>query len=179
MILEDVSGYLRSRGLESWHQRLSNAFHMELLQSNGHCSTIPPKPRLFVVSGFDETSCAEQIRSLRKYLLTKRGVTDDYFMADLAYTLNERRSRFLWKAAVAGSSATDVISSLSRPINIRSSTRKPVLGFIFTGQGAQWTGMGKELFHFYSAFQESISKIDQILLDLGASFQIYGKFLHF
>ena len=174
VIVEDALGYLRSRGLESWYRKPSSIFSEEISQANGPSALVSPKPRVFVISGYDESSCIEQVNSLRKYLLTKQNVSHENFMADLAFTLNERRTNFAWKAAVTGSSLKDVISSLSNNVKIRNSLPKPSLAYIFTGQGAQWVGMGKELFQSYPVFQATISKIDRILLDLGASFQIYG-----
>lgn len=95
-------------------------------------------------------------------------------MDDLAFTLNEHRSRFMWKVAIVGKSVTELIASLSSGFKIRSSIRKPTLGFVFTGQGAQWPGMGKELLHAYPVFRESITKIDRFLATTRAPFSIYG-----
>lgn len=47
------------------------------------------------------------------------------------------------------------------------SITNPQLGFIFTGQGAQWAGMGRELM-LYAVFRQSLSKSEQILLDMGS-----------
>lgn len=174
IIVEDALGYLQRRGLESWYRKPSGIFRKDTVLANGHSNLISPTPRVFVISGYDESSCTEQVRSLHKYLLTKENVAGDDFMADLAFTLNECRSKFMWKTAVTGSSLKDVISSLSNNVKIRNSLPKPSLSYIFTGQGAQWVGMGKELFHLYPAFQATVLQIDQILLCLGASFRIYG-----
>jgi len=95
-------------------------------------------------------------------------------MDDLAFTLNERRSRFMWKTGVIGTSITDLSLSLSSTLKIRSSARKPILAFIFTGQGAQWAGMGRELLHAYPVFRESVSKIDAFLDMVQAPFSVYG-----
>lgn len=95
-------------------------------------------------------------------------------MDDLAFTLNEHRSRFMWKTAVVGKSIRDLGTSLSGNPRIRSSIRKPTLGFVFTGQGAQWAGMGKELLHAYPVFRESIAKIDLFLSKIRAPLSVFG-----
>lgn len=40
------------------------------------------------------------------------------------------------------------------------------LGFVFTGQGAQWARMGAELMAYYPSFLKSIRQLDAVLEDL-------------
>jgi acyl transferase domain-containing protein len=127
-----------------------------------------------MVCGFDEWSCREQVKRLRDYLSTKQAFVDDKFMDDLAFTLSQHRSRFMWKTAVIGTSIANLIDSFSGALKLRSSVRRPTVAFIFTGQGAQWPGMGKELLYAYPVFRESISKIDEFLKTLQAPFRVYG-----
>lgn len=42
----------------------------------------------------------------------------------------------------------------------------PELAFVFTGQGAQWPGMGKELFDEFESFTRTIEKLDLVLQSL-------------
>lgn len=129
-----------------------------------------------MISAFDELSCKSQIVMLREYLESKKDLVQDDFVDDLAFTLNEHRSSFMWKATVIGSSVTDLCASLSNSLSIRCSPRRPTLSFVFTGQGAQWAGMGEELLHTYSVFWESISRIDRYLAELGSPFYVSGEF---
>jgi len=39
----------------------------------------------------------------------------------------------------------------------------PKIGFVFTGQGAQWAGMGVEAFHAFPSFRETIQNLDRVL----------------
>lgn len=128
-----------------------------------------------MVSGFDEWSCTEQIKRLSEYLEAKEHTAEDDLLDDLAFTLNEHRSQFMYKAAVVGSSISDLTKSLTKGLKIRSSVRRPTLAFVFTGQGAQWAGMGKELLDVYPVFRSSISRIDRFLSTVGSSFSVYGK----
>lgn len=41
------------------------------------------------------------------------------------------------------------------------------VGFVFSGQGPQWFGMGRELMESCAVFKDTINKIDAILKDLG------------
>ncbi|KAJ5137695.1 hypothetical protein N7526_003928 [Penicillium atrosanguineum] len=171
--LKMPSGYLTSRGLQRWFLGPSNSGKKSQLDF-AHQGWPSQRNRIFVLSGFDERSCQEQIRRLRDYLVAKQGLMNDEFMDDLAFTLNERRSRLLWKTAVIGDSVPTLIDVLSGTPQIRSSIRKRTLAFIFTGQGAQWADMGKELLHAYPVFRDSITMIDAFLETLQAQFSVYG-----
>lgn len=89
------------------------------------------------------------------------------FMAELAYTLGERRSHLQWKTYGIASSPQDLIDTLttsndeSRAPGVKSS-RIPRVGFVFTGQGAQWPRMGAELMA-YKVFRDSIEAADVYL----------------
>lgn len=129
-----------------------------------------------MISAFDEWSCKAQIAMIRDYLESQRGSAHDNFLDDLAFTLNEHRSSFMWIATAIGSSITNLYHTLSNNLSIRCSARRPTLAFVFTGQGAQWAGMGKELLHTYPVFWESISRIDKYLAELEAPFFVSGEF---
>jgi acyl transferase domain-containing protein/NADPH:quinone reductase-like Zn-dependent oxidoreductase len=95
------------------------------------------------------------------------------YQNDLAYTLGERRSAFPWVAATSASS----ISELVRLIDAGRMKPKrrgdpPRLGFVFTGQGAQWWAMGRELIHAYPAFRETIYEADVYLREFGATWSL-------
>lgn len=78
--------------------------------------------------------------------------------ADLAYTLGERREHLSHRAFA--------ILDPKQPLLPESFTKSqhPVhdVCFVFTGQGAQWTGMGKGLSQF-PVFDETIQELDCIL----------------
>jgi acyl transferase domain-containing protein len=48
------------------------------------------------------------------------------------------------------------------------------LGFIFTGQGAQWARMGMELVH-YPVFRQSLELADAHMKKLGSAWSALGK----
>ncbi|CAG8232080.1 unnamed protein product [Penicillium salamii] len=129
--------------------------------------------RIYVLSGFDEASCTRQVQHLRSYILHKNSQpVRDSFLDNLAFTVNERRTLFPWKMAVVGSDLESLTTSLSQRVKARSAVRKPRLGFVFTGQGAQWAGMGQELIPAYPVFKDSILKIDRALKEIGCGFSV-------
>lgn len=114
---------------------------------------------------------------MSEYLLENESIADGFFTDDVAYSLNERRSRFMWKTTTIVRSAKDLAESLSSASKPRVSLKRPTLVFVFTGQGAQWAGMGKELLGAYPIFFESVASIDAYLVKLGASFAVKGTYL--
>jgi acyl transferase domain-containing protein len=131
-------------------------------------------PRLLTVSAFDESSCKEQINRLRDYCNNHDKGRFNNSLDNLAFTLNERRSRFAWKAAVYGDSLVDLADALTKAKPVRTG-KKPIVGFVFTGQGAQWCGMSRELLDAYPVFTNTIDQIDRYLISLGAPFSVRGE----
>ncbi|KAF3392596.1 Compactin diketide synthase mokB [Penicillium rolfsii] len=172
VILEDAFGYLTERGLQRRFRSPSHAAQKRQIVVGPSEYAEPPRQRIFMISAFDEWSCRSQIENLRVYLESKKDFVEDDFVDDLAFTLNEHRSSFVWKAAVIGSSIPDLCDIISGESIIRCSAQRPNLSFVFTGQGAQWAGMGKELLHTFPVFWESISRIDRYLSELGSPFYV-------
>jgi acyl transferase domain-containing protein len=149
--------------------------------TNGHgngtsSSSFTPQStrrRLFTLSGFDEATTRRQAERLKDYL-ERANFTDDKFLDYLAYTLNERRTKFVWRAIITGSRRHELIEAISEDVKVSRVVKKPTLGFVFTGQGAQWAGMGKELIDAYPTFRQSIDRIDAHLKSIGASFSVQG-----
>lgn len=96
-------------------------------------------------------------------------------MPDLAHTLGERRTILPWKLAVTAKSPRELVSQLSREqTHPRRPLRPPSVGFVFCGQGAQWHGMGRELFDLYPAYAQVIRAADEHLVSLNAGFSLVG-----
>lgn len=131
---------------------------------------------LFVLSANNETAVKSQMHALSTYL-KKRGLgsTTD-LMPNLAFTLGQRRSLLPWKIALPSLTAEDLIGELvSRDHVPTRTTKAPNLGFVFTGQGANWQGMGRELFQVHGIFSSAITAADRHLVTLGASWSLIGS----
>ncbi|KAJ5938107.1 hypothetical protein N7454_004449 [Penicillium verhagenii] len=102
--------------------------------------------------------------------LTRRVLIDN-----MAYTLGQRRTHFNWRMAVSASTHTELIDFLATVKEPVRSTGEPTVGFVFTGQGAQWHGMGKELLKEYPVFRKTMQNFDICLKTLGATFSIIDE----
>lgn len=104
------------------------------------------------MSAKNKQSLEQRIEDIRKYLLEAPTV-----LHDLAYTVATRREHMAHRAfAIAEKDGT--LSHIEK-----SRATSPTVVFIFTGQGAQWPGMGKELMSVSDCFLKTIRKLDGAL----------------
>ncbi|MCW8096121.1 type I polyketide synthase [Streptomyces tauricus] len=97
----------------------------------------------------------------------------DAELADLCHTANTGRARLAFRAVVTGGSqeafdtaldalarggpSTAVVRGRTRP------GRAPKVAFLFSGQGTQYTGMGKGLYDTHSGFARTLERADRVL----------------
>ncbi|KAK7953549.1 polyketide synthase [Apiospora saccharicola] len=109
--------------------------------------------------------------TLRRNVKALGGIAANYDLLDLAYTLGNRRTRFNSRgfAVTSAASLKETFESddLSKFTFLESNpSSKPTLGFVFTGQGAQWARMGAELMTYYPSFLRTIRQLDLTLEEL-------------
>lgn len=174
-VLEDAYHYLKSRGIQGTHftkiglTNGSTEFGFEEPKTNG--VNYPNGPRLLVLTAQDKQGLTRVKGQLVEYIDTKLAYLEDdthkrdLLLEKLAYSINEKRSRLQWKTFAIASSLEELAERLKdeeTPMTVTQSSRVPRIGFVFTGQGAQWPRMGVELMN-YNTFEESVKAADRYL----------------
>ena len=198
VILEDAYHYMRMRAIRGRHcsvespptprpstsstnQSPIHAFtdNSRIHLTDQNCIPSTSRPRLIVWTAADEAGLNRLAVALHEYLSGLTFCSDisrDRLLDNLAYTLVSKRSLLPWKSHLVCETVEGLIrdlgSNLPRPI--RSSGTAPALGFVFTGQGAQWHAMGRELFA-YLVFKESLEQADRFLQTLGCHWSLIGQ----
>lgn len=143
--------------------------------SDAQVSSMLGRNRVFLLSAKEDANARSMMKSLSKYLALSEGVDEEGLLNNLAYTLSKRRSRFPWSIAVAARTSKALKQLLEDPsLKPYRASERPRLGFVFTGQGAQWYGMGRQLIKVYPIFKDSLRECDQKLRELGASWSLLG-----
>ncbi|OJD32113.1 polyketide synthase [Diplodia corticola] len=148
------------------------------------CKAPLSHPKLLVWSSHEQVGTERAATQLIDYLQMREIHTqlndrdEARFLERLAFTLSDGRSRLPWKAFTVASTVEELTSTVKRhqPKPLRSSQAAPVLCFVFTGQGAQWSAMGRELM-VYSAFQESLEAAAGHLKTFGCSWDLLDELL--
>ena len=130
------------------------------------------------------TTSARSERSLRQNLINLHAWASSHTkyhnLRDLAYTLSTRRAVFDWRSSFFAACHADFLvvidHILKKEVLQRVSSECEVI-FLFTGQGAQWAGMGRELYFQDSPFRTSLLKSEKILRGLGAPWNLMEEFL--
>ncbi|KAF2811308.1 putative polyketide synthase [Mytilinidion resinicola] len=118
------------------------------------------RPLLLTMSAHDKATLSRNIEA-------HGTVAGNYYAADLAYTLNLRRTRFPQRAFLIMKDATLSTDFAVPSFRFGSATSKPPqVGFMFTGQGAQWAKMGLEAMQTFPSFASTIKDLDQVLRNI-------------
>uniref|UniRef100_A0A8H7KF45 Carrier domain-containing protein n=1 Tax=Bionectria ochroleuca TaxID=29856 RepID=A0A8H7KF45_BIOOC len=134
--------------------------------------------KILLLSGKDEQACQKMVSNLTEFLSDNKLSTSqtEEFLESLAYTLGQRRTRFPWTAAhpiPITDGIDEVIQILQSPkFKPTRSSGRPRIGMVFTGQGAQWHAMGRELSDAYPVYKASLEEGEKMLKEFGAEWSM-------
>ena len=122
---------------------------------------------MVAVSAKNGTSLQGNLKSMLEYLKQNPAVS----LGKLSYTTTARRLHYQHRVMITGSSteeaSTQIEAALRDQTGMTRPKSAPKIIFTFTGQGAQYPGMGKELFESFSLFRSEMRRLDQLGQSLG------------
>ena len=182
--MDDAFHYLQERGLTGHHMTVRDPpthlfseapevqnFYVDQDQTKSDQQM--PMPKVLMFSAHDEKGINRQAAEYASYFARLKIAPDQFrnYLDRLVYTLNNRRTSLTWKSYAVVQALEDLqkLDKIIAPAQRAFS--KPALGFVFTGQGAQWAGMGRELIIF-PAFDNSLENAEEHLNDIGCPWRL-------
>jgi len=135
--------------------------------------------QLLVVSAITASALNAAVRRLASHLESQ----SDACLADVCYTLQVGRKHFPHRRALVCSSLAQLRDAFQEPLpkefagGVQNSVNRPV-AFMFTGQGAQYQGMGRDLYAFQPTFRHNLDLCADLLhKELGLDLRdlLYGS----
>src|SRR5687768_15320731 len=119
---------------------------------------------LLVLSARTQPALVQATNNLAMYLKGRRSLD----LADVAYTLSAGRREFEHRLAVVCRDREGALATLSAPDRSRVLTGAPrhakrPVAFMFPGQGAQYVGMGRELYESEPVFRSELDHCAELL----------------
>ncbi|MFE1863684.1 type I polyketide synthase, partial [Streptomyces anandii] len=115
-----------------------------------------------VLSGKDEAALRAQAGQLRAHLAARPGIT----LADVAYSQAVTRAALDRRAVLVAGDRDELLAGLTAlaagettGTQIHGTATEGKVAFLFSGQGSQRAGMGRELYETYPVFAEALDAI--------------------
>ncbi|RDW67402.1 type I polyketide synthase [Aspergillus mulundensis] len=165
--------------IDAAHEAIS-AFGRPSLSSSMQLTYHSEKPRAFMVSGASEKACQRICARLAKYLIVnhRNSINPDALLARLAHTL-AKQSVHAFRVVFVASEIDDLINQLNNAshsaIPRREKIGQPRIALIFSGQGAQYAEMGRDLLKSYPSFVRSLERARQQLSRLGCTWDLLSE----
>lgn len=177
VIMEDANGLSQNHSVNG---KVNGHVNGNINGVDAHVNgTTVDKYKLLVVSAKDEHAHENMVARLADFLRQKEQHSSqdvETLLDNLVYTLGQRRTVFPRVAAypVPTSQGLEGVAKVLETPKFRPSrpSQRPRIGMVFTGQGAQWYAMGRELVATYPVYKESLEEADGYLRELGADWSL-------
>ncbi|KAL8698413.1 MAG: hypothetical protein Q9224_001862 [Gallowayella concinna] len=126
--------------------------------------------RMFLFSANDKQSLRARISHMVTYLDKHQDLDPKV----LSFTLAQKMSLLDWRAAACATTISELREILTNAELQLQKAGSPKVGFIFTGQGAQWATMGLGLLR-YPLFAGTLHEADRVLRDIGAQWSLLDE----
>ncbi|MCJ1250983.1 hypothetical protein MMC30_008213 [Trapelia coarctata] len=186
VILDDPFHYFQEHGIVGYHITVQNPpahvclepidLQIPPMRLNGSLDSLERQivsSRILILSAQDKSGIERQATEYTSYF-SKLKIVPEYsqtYLDDLAYTLALKRTSMNWKLFAVVSAMEDLRKLDKILCPAQKSIPEPALCWIFTGQGAQWAGMGRKLMKF-PVFANSLNEAEEYLLELGCPWRL-------
>ena len=131
-------------------------------------------PQIFVLSSYDQDGISRLLDLYRDFL--DSDTLDLQSLCDLSYTLGCKRTHHDWRSFVIADSQAGLKQEFGGKLMPARAKSAPRLSFVFTGQGALWAAMGRDLMRF-PAFRYSLHEADRYMTEVcGASWSLACRY---
>jgi naphtho-gamma-pyrone polyketide synthase len=134
----------------------------------------PRSVHVVTVSARSQSALKNNVAALVQYIDTNKNlfnINESSLLASLSYTTTARRIHHPFRATATGSTLDEIRNGLTSSTNRESITPVPAtapgVGFVFTGQGAQYTAMGGQLYENNPQFRAHVEHLDCIAQSQG------------
>ncbi|KAF4975324.1 hypothetical protein FZEAL_7857 [Fusarium zealandicum] len=130
----------------------------------------PRSVHVIAVSAKSSESLRRNLVSLKSFLQEEQDL-EMSLLSKVSYTTTARRIHHHFRVSIPAQSSDQLFRALDTAIQRQDVRRVPAaahpVGFVFSGQGGQYSGMGKEYFQNFSLFRSELLAYDSIARSQG------------
>ncbi|KAJ5997672.1 beta-ketoacyl synthase domain-containing protein [Penicillium canescens] len=153
VVVEETGSFTNIKHVSSYQTKADNMFDED-------DNTLAIRPFLIPLSANDDQSLMSYFDRLRTHLMDLNVKVE---MASLAHTLSDCRSKLYHRGYIVTQSTNLDETAF---VHGKKTAEPPRIGFIFTGQGAQWPQMGKDLVETFPSARLLLRQLDLALQSL-------------